>query len=334
MITRIHGASSTLAANPPRKHRRAKKRKNGEKKPRVVKTVAEQIAATKRRLQSLTGGIQKKKTAKQRREERAAKGLAPLKRKVKLSAEQIAARRQKAAERAANRAATDATKAFRKEFGYALKKLPEGATAQSYAYYNKKGKRYTSSPRLIKGMKPKFTIYKGASGNLGLHKNPAIGKLVVAGVPVVNMAIGSVAAIAVGMISQKLIAKYAPSVASSPVGDITGELATAGIAAYLHGSKVLKNPMHKSIAQFAFIGAVFQILSKKATAYVGPLVDKIPGLSGHEGYTGGVYFDPYTASQAVGGVYLPTDMGGMYASVDQSTEMGGLGLFKAPSIYG
>jgi len=157
---------------------------------------------------------------------------------------------------------------------------------------------------------------------------------VIAGVPVINMAIGSVAAIAIGMISQKVIAKYAPSVSSSPIGDITGELATAGIAAYLHGSKVLKNPMHKSIAQFAFIGAVFQILSKKASSVVGPLVDKIPGLSGHEGYTGGVYFDPYTGQGATGGLYMeaPT-VGGMYTDVN-SGAVSGLELFKAPSIYG
>ena len=189
--------------------------------------------------------------------------------------------------------------------------------------------------RLVKGVKPKFSIYKAADGKIGLHKNPALGNLVVAGVPVVNMAIGSIAAIGIGMISEKLVKKFAPAVASSPVGDITGELATAGIAAYLHGSKFLKNPMHKSIAQFAFIGAVFQILSKKATSYIGPLVDKIPGLSGYEGYTGGVYFDPYTESPAVGGAYLSTEsMGGMYTSVDSGSAVGGLGLFNAPSIYG
>jgi hypothetical protein len=322
-----------LAANPPRKHRRAKAaRKNGDAKaPRVKKTAAEQIAAAKRRLAKLTGGFTAPKSKAARAAARRAKGLKP---RVKLTEEQIKLRRERAVARAATKATKAAQKSFRQQYGYALKTLPEGATAQSYAYYNKGLKKYVSANRLIPKKKPRFTIYKSASGNLGLHKNPALGKIVVAGVPVINMAIGSVAAIAIGMISQKVIAKYAPSVASSPIGDIAGELATAGVSAFLYQSKYLKNPMHKSIAQFAFIGAVFQILSKKATAYVGPLVDKIPGLSGHEGYTGGVYFDPYTGQGATGGLYMeaPT-VGGMYTDVN-SGAVSGLELFKAPSIYG
>ena len=334
MITRIHGTSSTLAANPPRKHRRAKaarKRKNGDAKaPRVKKSQSELIAAAKRRLAKLTGGYTAPKSKAQRAADRRAKGLKP---RVRLTEEQIKTRREKAAQRAADKATKAAVKSFRQQYGYSLKALPEGATAQSYVYYNKGLKKFVSAGRLIPKKKPRFTIYKSASGSLGLHKNPALGKIVVAGVPVINMAIGSVAAIAIGMISQKVIAKYAPSVASSPVGDIAGELATAGVSAFLYQSKYLKNPMHKSIAQFAFIGAVFQILSKKATSYVGPLVDKIPGLSGHEGYTGGVYTDFYTGQPAVGGLYMEAPMGGMYTDVNTGA-VSGLELFKAPSIYG
>jgi hypothetical protein len=336
MITRIHGASSTLAANPPRKHRRAKrknpmhakKRRNAEaaapaKKARakVGRTIAERLAAYQKRVEQLT--------------ERAAKAAEKASRKGTGRAR--GPRTEKGIAKAAR-------KAQRAELGYALKALPAGGQLVSYVYprkgaADKRGRRktvgYMSGTKLVKGIKPKFSIYKAADGKINLHRNPAIGNLVIAGVPVVNMAIGSVAAIGIGMIAEKLVKKYAPTVASSPVGDITGELATAGIAAYLHGSKFLKNPMHKSIAQFAFIGAVFQILSKKATSYIGPLVDKIPGLSGHEGYTGGVYFDPYTESPAVGGAYLSTEsMGGMYTSVDSGSAVGGLGLFNAPSIYG
>lgn len=353
MITRIHGASSTLAANPRKKHRRAKRRnpshmrKNAEgKPPRPQKTQAEKIAAAKRALAKLTGGYTAPKSkavrAAERRatnEARKAAGLPPLKRRVKLSAEQIAKRQAAAVARAAAKATKDAQKSFRQQYGYALKALPAGASATNYVYYNKGLKKFIPSTRLIPKNKPKFTIYKTASGSYNLHRNPAIGKLVVAGVPVINMAIGSAATIFIGSVSKKLIAKFAPTVASSPIGDIAGELATAGVAAFVHGSKmkVFSNPMYKSIAQFAFIGAVFQILSKKATPLIEKGVDMIPGLSGYEGYTGGVYFDPYTESPAVGGAYLSADSGdmaGIYTSVDSGSAVGGLGLFNAPSIYG
>ena len=326
MITRIHGAGSTLAANPPRKLRRIKrKRRNPEtakpKKARakVGRTLAERLSAYQKKVEALT--------------ERAAK------------AAERAARKGKGRRGPGPKAAARKVRRMQKaSLGYSVRALPEGAENLGYAYpmhgrKDKKGRmRYTQfgfSPTLTKKAKPKFTLYRQGNKTF-LQKNPAVGKLVIAGVPVINMAIGSAAAIAIGVVAEKLVARWAPSVASSPIGDITGELVTAGLAAYLHDGKMLRNPMHKSIAQFAFIGAVFQILSKKASDPIGNLVKQIPGLSGHEGYTGGVYFDPYTASQAVGGAYLPasSDMGGIYASVDQGTEMGGLGLFKAPSIYG
>lgn len=327
MITRIHGASSTLAANPRKKHRRVKRR-NPAGAARVKKTPEERKAAALARLRKAQQALSRLVSPAKKK---------PKKRKG-LSETQIAARREKAAARATKRAGSAAKRAFRQEYGYSMKALPAGANALAYVYRGAKG-GLISSPNLMRGKKrkPRFTIYKSASGSFGLHKNPAIGKLVIAGVPVVNMAIGSAATIFIGGVSKKLIAKFAPAVASSPIGDIAGELATAGIAAYLHGSKFLKNPMHKSIAQFAFIGAVFQILSKKATPFIEKGVDMIPGLSGYEGYTGGVYFDPYTESPAVGGAYLSADSGdmaGIYTSVDSGSAVGGLGLFNAPSIYG
>lgn len=329
MITRIHGASSTLAANPPRKHRRAKRHKN----PSHHKRRNAEAGTTKTAARTLEARL-----AKRERE------IAELKIAAAKKAERAAKKGQGRAKgpRTPKTIARAARKAMKGQLGFSLAPLPAGASLVNYVYpkkgkADKRGRKrvigYTSSSKLVKGIKPKFSIIKTNTGRLTLHKNPALGKIVVAGVPVVNMAIGSVAAIAIGMISQKVIAKYAPSVASSPIGDIAGELATAGVSAYLFNSKLLKNPMHKSIAQFAFIGAVFQILSKKATSYVGPLVDKIPGLSGHEGYTGGVYTDFYTGQPAVGGLYMEAPMGGMYTDVNTGA-VSGLELFKAPSIYG
>lgn len=231
----------------------------------------------------------------------------------------------------------EARAAFKKSHGYRKPKAHAG-TLLGYAYpfrkTNKKGKRVLAGLAIGKGLsrkhKPRFSLYRTGKGYT-LFKNPAIGGVVVAGVPVIDMAIGSVATIAIGAISKKLITKFAPAVATSPVGDIAGELATAGVSALLY-MKVLKNPMHKSIAQYAFIGAVFQILSKKLSPQIENLVGQIPGLGGHYGSTHGIYFDPYTSTPAVGGAYLPTtagtDIGGMYTNVD------GLGLFNAPSIYG
>lgn len=335
MITRIHGATSTLAANPRGRHRKAKshrahrahrahaKRHNPKLTPEEkAAKLATRKAAALERLKKAQRALSKLSQAPARRK----------KAKKSMSAEKIAARRAAAATRAAKRSARSAKQAFRAEYGYNLKPLPAGAVSEGYVYRGKGGHMIVSD-RLLRGKKskPRYTLYKGASGKFGLHKNPAIGGVVFAGVPVIDMAIGSAATIAIGAISKKLITKFAPAVATSPVGDIAGELATAGVSALLY-MKVLKKPMHKSIAQFAFIGAVFQILSKKLSPQIEDLVGKIPGLGGHYGSTHGIYFDPYTSTPAVGGAYLPTtagtDIGGMYTNVD------GLGLFNAPSIYG
>ena len=61
MITRIHGASSTLAANPPRKHRRAKRKnpmhaKKRRRNPEL--TQAEKIAKAKEALKAAAAKVE------------------------------------------------------------------------------------------------------------------------------------------------------------------------------------------------------------------------------------------------------------------------------------
>lgn len=336
MITRIHGATSTLAANPRRKHHKrhnpkhARRRRNPEKKPfgsRARSQIEKLKAKLEKYEQILAAGPKKRpKKGEPGYVARAYKA------RPKTAAQQAAAARRAAA------------KAFRESHGYRMPKEHEGQLL-GYAYpfkrINKKGKKVYGglhiAQRLLTGKKnkPRLSLYKTSSG-YKLFKNPGF---MLAGVPVIDMAIGSAAAIAIGATAKGLIdnVKALEVVKTSPVGDIAGELVTAGVAFVLH-DKVLKNPMHKSIAQYAFIGAVFQILSKKLSAPIEGLVKKIPGVApaagataGYSSAMSGVYFDPYTAAPAVGG-YVSAETGalsGMYTDVN---AMGG--LFSAPSIYG
>lgn len=254
MITRIHGATSTLAANPRRKKHNPKRRKAHKRNPGL----------------SLMGGKRRKARKSRKARNPGIMSLLGLKK---------------------------ARKSRRK----AHKRNP------SHRYARR------------------------------AHKARNPGGLVIAGVPVVEMAIGSVAAIGVGHLVDALVAKYAAGVKSSlgPAGDVLGEVATAGLAALAY-KKLAKTQMHKDIAKYAFIGAVFQTISKLTEAPIKGAVDKLlPSVKGYQGGdTNGLYFDPYNAQAAVGGTYqhLPS-VSGMYAQVDTGAAAG-LGLFNAPSIYG
>jgi hypothetical protein len=256
MITRIHGATSTLAANPRKKKHNPRRRKAHKRNPGVM---------------SLLGGKRRK------------------------------ARKARKARNPGLMSMLGLKKARKSRKGHARKRNP---------HYARKA------------------------------RNPG-SMLVIAGVPVVEMAIGSVAAIGVGHLVDALVAKYAAGVKSSlgPAGDVLGEVATAGLAALAY-KKLAKTQMHKDIAKYAFIGAVFQTISKLTEAPIKGAVDKLlpSGLKGYNGgdTNGGLYFDPYNATAAVGGSYghLPS-VSGLYSNVDTGAVAGaGLGLFNAPSIYG
>lgn len=168
-------------------------------------------------------------------------------------------------------------------------------------------------------------------------RNPG-SPLVIAGVPVVEMAIGSVVAIGAGHLVDGLIAKYAPQIKSSlpgPLGDVVGEVAVAGLAALAY-TKLAKSEMTKNVAKFVFIGAVFQLLSKVAEKPIADAINNLLPGGSKTGATKGYYFDPY-AAPSTSGLYLDAAtgagaVGGMYAHVEPG--MSGLNLFKAPSIYG
>lgn len=298
MITRIHGASSTLAANPRRKHHRRKAahhsmvanpKKKGRKSARKGHRKGHKRAARSRKVSGWR--LVKGKTATK-----------ILRARGKLK--KVRTRRRTG------------------KIGVAL---PPALVKKRYAKaYRKQRRKYSVYTRKVKGKR----VYR-------VKKNPA---LMIAGVPVIEMAIGSVAAIALGQAATILISKYAkgadgksflPDFLSNPDTGVAGEIVTAGLAAALY-MKGPQNPMVKEVAKFAFIGSVFQAISKLAKEPIKKGLQSV-GLTGTSSM-GGIYFDPYTAAPAVGGAYLPTtagtDIGGIYTNVD------GLGLFNAPSIYG
>jgi hypothetical protein len=285
MISRIHGAHSTLAANPRKKRRKAAKAAN-----------------PRRRRRRNPEGVAAASSSHSRK---------PRKKGRKLFAFRAVTRKSK--------------KTGKKVRSYRITRNPDmvGYTSPGHVERRSSGSR---KPRKRASKYGVFSTGRGKFSVRKLRRNPA---LVIAGVPVIEMAIGSAAAIGLGVVADVLVKKYAGNVVPGAIADITGELVTAGVAAFAYSK--LSNPMHKSIAQYAFIGAVFQIINKKTYKPISEALSNVLPAGGYyHGGAGGVYFDPYTAEGAVGGTYLTTDgdMGGMYANVD------GLGLFQAPSIYG
>lgn len=287
MITRIHGASSTLAANPRRKHHKRRK-------------------AAHHSLHANPG--KRRKTKKRHAKRRKVSGW----RKVtgKMATKILRQRGKLKKTRVRKRTG---------KIGVALP--PEMIKKRRAKAYRRMRSRYSVYSRKVKGKR----VYR-------VRKNPA---LMIAGVPVIEMAIGSVAAITLGHTVTKLAARYAkdklPAFLGNAETGIIGELATAGLAAFVY-MKGPQQPMVKEVSKYAFIGAVFQAISKLASKPIGDALENVlPKATG--GYhTAGIYFDPYTAAPATGG-YLSTstagtDIGGLYTSVD------GVGLFNAPSIYG
>lgn len=286
MITRIHGASSTLAANPRKKHHKRKAAHH-----------------------SLHANPGKRRKGKKRAKKRAKMtGWRRVSRKL----ETKILRKRGKLKRTRVRARTG-------KIGVALP--PALIKKRRSKAYRRMRAKYSVFSKKVKGKR----VYR-------VRKNPA---LVIAGVPVIEMAIGSVAAITLGHTVTKLAARYAkdklPAFLGNAETGIIGELATAGLAAFVY-MKGPQQPMVKEVSKYAFIGAVFQAISKLASKPIGDALENVlPKATG--GYhTAGIYFDPYTATAATGGAYLTTDghtdMSGMYTSVD------GLGLFQSPSIYG
>lgn len=332
-IKRLSGRYSTLVANP---------RKKGATRTAAQKKADERIALLEKKL-------------KETRQE-AIKAAAAARDKAIAKGQRVASARAKASRRAA--AATRRAQFDR--LGYSVKEIPADASLVGYAYpmrqqhTSKSGKTtnrlvgYATRGSLLKGRKPPFAIIK-QGGQVKLHKNPRRRKharrnagLVIAGVPVIEMAIGSAATIAVGAVSEALITKYAGDKVPAFLQGIVGEIATAGIAAFAHGK--LKNPMHREIAKYAFIGAVFQIISEKASPMIVDGINKaLPadakatpksteaakkdGAGGGYMPLNGLYLSADSGDFGVGGAYMQTNG-------SHSADLGGLGLFQGKSIYG
>lgn len=347
-IKRLSGRYSTLVANP---------RKKGATRTAAQKKAAEQIQKLEQKL------AETRRKAREAAEASAAK-LAEARRKAREKAARKGARVARSRSRAAKSAGVAQRKAQKASLGYSVKPIPGDASLVGYAYpmrrpyTNSKGKTtnrlvgYATRGSLMKGRKPPFAIIK-QGGQVKLHKNPRRRKaarrnagLVIAGVPVVEMAIGSAVTIAISSASEALVKKYAGDKVPESIQGILGEIATAGIAAFAHGK--LKNPMHREIAKYAFIGAVFQILSEKA----GPMIvkgvnavlpadaqatsksteaakDGEPVKGVHGGYMplNGLYLSADSGDFGVGGAYMQTNG-------SHSADLGGLGLFQGKSIYG
>lgn len=362
MITRLNGRYSTLAANPAPRRRRATKRNPSA----LEKALAAQKRADARaqKLKDRIAELEQKAKDKARRDrEKAKEARAKEKRKTD-RAKARATRLRRAATKRETKAARSTVRAQRRAAAsktytvsppgrkpYRMKKIPSG-NAVGYVYSMRKRVGTTKSGRpkyetkyitrkTPGGTKPPFAIVKDGN-TFKLHKNPRRRKnamkrknagLVVAGVPVVEMAIGSVAAIGVGALSEALIKKYAGKSVPAQLQDIVGEIATAGIAAFAHGK--VKNKMAKDVIQYAFVGAVFSIINNLARE---PIVNSIQkalpagGTYFDPSAMSGLYMDPIGDGGAVGGLYLNDQTAA--PAMGASHDMSGLGLFEGRSIYG
>lgn len=348
-IKRLSGRYSTLVANP---------RKRGAKRTAAQKKAADQIQKLEQKL------AETRRKASEAAAESAQK-IADARKKARDKAEAKGRSVKRSRAAASRRSAAAARKAQRERLGYSVKAIPADASLVGYAYpmrqphTSKSGKTtnrlvgYATRGSLMKGRKPPFAIIK-QGGQVKLHKNPRRRKyarrnagLVIAGVPVVEMAIGSAVTIAVGAVSEALIKKYAGDKLPASLQGIVGEIATAGIAAFAHGK--LKNPMHREIAKYAFIGAVFQIISEKTSPMIVDAINKaLPAdaqataksteaTDAKKGENEGVY----GGYMPLNGLYLSADsgdfgVGGAYMQTNgsHSADLGGLGLFQGKSIYG
>lgn len=327
MITRLHGASSTLVANP-RRHRR-----NPTQGELTLVSSPSKRSGTRKPLSAA-----KKKAAMHKR----------VRAKIPQGAHAIAFLNTISGERT-----------------------------------NKKGKvvkyRSLSASKKLGETKPKFTLYSSGKGKervMGIVKNPkkrrkhhnpmpvqlarALAKrrahkhkrrnpmLEIAGVPVIEMAVGSVGAIAAAAAIQGFLDKQS-FMANLPAAvkdyKLDKAIAPAAVAAVSAFAYKKMSGTGKDIAKYAFIGSVFVAIQEVVGGKVKELVSgaAAPSASAAAAKPAGsglhgIYVDPYGGKPAVGGMYMKAanGMNGMYLHANgvAQADMGGLGLYQAKSIYG
>jgi len=239
------------------------------------------------------------------------------------------------------------------------KKIPAGAHPVAYlfpsesSHTTKSGKvvkrRGLSASRSVGVTKPKYTVY-GQGKQLGVVKNPRRRKhhknpraflphyrkrkshknpmLEIAGVPVLEMAVGSVGAIAAIAAIQGYVEKqdfYGKLPAAVKDYHLDKAIVPAAIAAGAAFAYKKTSGSVKDIAKYAFIGSVFIALQEVVGEKIKETVKGEKKAAGMYIPANGMYM------KATGG-----SMGGMYLSTSgvAQADMGGLGLYQSKSIYG
>lgn len=302
MITRLHGATSTLVANPRRKRRKAAR--SNPRKPRSLASkvksmharVAKKIPAGAHPVAYLFPGTGTKTTKSG---------------KVKKFRTLTASR------------SVGVTKPKYTVVGYGKGK-DLGIVA------NPRRRRKHHNPRALM---PHYRKHKSSRR----RKNPM---LEIAGVPVVEMAIGSLGAIAAvaalaGVVESQIKPKLPQSLQNYRVDTLIAPAAVAAVSAFAYTKT---SGTAKDVAKYAFIGSVFIAINETIGAFIS---DKVKDALGPAKAASGIYIDPYGGKPAVGGMYMQTSgMHGMYMTAEGAAggyaqaDMGGLGLYQAKSIYG
>ena len=165
------------------------------------------------------------------------------------------------------------------------------------------------------------------------RKNPM---LELAGVPVIEMAVGSVGAIAAIAAIQGFVEKqsfYASLPQAVKDYKLDKAIVPAALAAGAAFAYKKTSGTAKDIAKYAFIGSVFIALQEVVGEKIKDVVKGDAAAPAKK--QNGMYIP------AVGGMYMKaasgtSGMGGMYLSTSgvAQADMGGLGLYQSKSIYG
>ena len=149
-------------------------------------------------------------------------------------------------------------------------------------------------------------------------RNPAIGGIDFGGVNLVNVGVGSVAAIALGAVGEAVFKKYLSSyIQNDTLAKMAPNLIVAGAAWAAH--KYVKNSMVKEVAKVTIALSIFKAINDSVGQSITDSVSKmLPGTSG--AYT------PVSGNYALsGGMYINTATGGGHATA---------GLFPTANLYG
>ena len=151
-------------------------------------------------------------------------------------------------------------------------------------------------------------------------RNPAIGGIDFGGVNLVNVGVGSVAAIALGAVGEAVFKKYLSSyIQNDTLAKMAPNLIVAGAAWAAH--KYVKNSMVKEVAKVTIALSIFKAINDSVGQSITDSVSKmLPGTSG--AYT----LVPTSGNYALsGGMYIDTTTSGGHSTGS---------LFPSANLYG